>query len=256
MEKLTKKEIEDVSIGRKEEIGELIHKLVLQSKRSIETDLKVITGDIIQLTTLVLELVEKVSKTISLTSQEKLYIATDVITKSLEYVPRLSEEDKRDIQILIPNTIETIIEASKGRFSFGTNNKKKNNIKIDTVKVSNQLYDRLVKFIKKENYNGEMVVKNVTIIVVQLMSLVEEYPALTGSEKKVIVMNVMQQLVDESNNLFPDITEEQKSALNLGLNLLSGLIDTIIYSAKGKIYLNEVVENVKGCFRSCFAKRK
>lgn len=255
MENITKNEIDEVKIGRKDEIIDLINNLLIKVKKAIESDLKINMGDIVQLVTFVMELVEK--SPLTLTSKEKLYVATNVITKSLDDIPGLNKVDKDDIKLLVPNTIEIIAEASKGKFSFGKKkNKKENKIKVDTVKVSNQLYDRMIKFIKNNKYSPEDITKNIFIILTQVMSLIDEYPSLTGSEKKFIITNIMNKLVNDIDKIFPNITNEQKHALKFAMKMVPTLIDSLINAARGQIDINKIIKHVTGCFGRLFKKSK
>lgn len=237
--------------SRTERISELINEFIKKTISMIKSDIKINNGDVIQLVTYVMELVEK--SPLSLTSEEKLYVAVEVINGSIDQVPNLTDEDKRDIKLLVSNTIEIIVEASKGRFSFGKN-KKKNDVEIDTVKLTEQIYDRVKKLIKDKKYDAKTLSKNIFIILTQVMSMVDEYPSLTGAHKKAIVLAVFAKLVDEIDIIYPEITDDDKQLIRTAVVFLSPMIEQIINGIKGNIDINQVKNKLVGCFKRCCKK--
>lgn len=234
-------------MDRKQEILILIDALAQKTKEKVDSDIKMSTGDIVEITMYVMLLVER--SPITLSSEEKLEVATETIGKTLDLFTDLSEQDKQDLKTMIPSTIDTIIAASKGEFSFGKTSRPDGK-KVDTVKLAQKMYDRIVKFIKDEKFTADTISINVFIIVAQLMSMVEAYPSLTGIEKKIIVIEVMKRLEKDIYDLYPDMTAGQKQALHLGLMMVPTLIDRLVDAAKGTIDLNKIKESTVKCWGS------
>jgi len=156
-------------------------------------------------------------------------------------------QPKQYIKHLIPNAIETIIAASKGEFSFGKPSNPDGK-KVDTVKLAQKLYDRIAKFIKDEKFTADTITLNIFIIVAQLMSMIEEYPSLTGIEKKIVVLEIMKKIEKDILDFYPDMTIQQRQALKLSLMLLPSLIDKLVATASGAIDLNQIKENSVKCW--------
>jgi hypothetical protein len=232
----------------KKEIVEIIDNITKEVIRKIQHDIKINNGDVIKLITYVLILVEKIQK--PLTSEEKLYIATKVTENTIDEIPHLTEQDKKDIKQLIPNTIEIIVEASKGKFSFGKK-KKTNKQEVNTVDITRKIYKRLRKLIKDDNYDAKRLSANIFILLTQVMSMVDEYPYLSGQEKKEISTTVFSMLLNDIDTIFPDMTEEDKTLLIMSVRLLSPMIDNIIDGIRGKIDINKVKNWFSRTFEKC-----
>ncbi len=157
---------------------------------------------------------------------------------------------------MIPNTIEVIIKASKGQIKLDKKKKPKNKVKVDTVKISEQLYKRVVKFVKDQKYDASTISKNLFIITTQIMSLIEEYPYMSGSDKKVVVLSVMNKLVDHIKEIYPDATEEQIHMLRTAMKMMPSVIEAVVSAMKHNIDINAIIEQVSGCFRGICKKRK
>lgn len=228
----------------KKEIVEIIDNITRDVIRKIQHDIKINNGDIVRLVSYVMVLVEKIRK--PLTSEDKMYIAIKVVENTIDKIPHLNEKDKKDIKQLVPNTIEIIVEASKGRFSFGKK-KKTNKYEVDTVDITRKVYKRLRQLIQDNDYNAKTLSTNIFILLTQVMSMVESYPHLSGEEKKEIVMTVFTMLLDEIDVIYPDITESDKSLIIASVRLLSPMIDGIIDGIRGKIDINKIKSKFSGC---------
>jgi len=233
------------TMDRKQEILILIDSLVTKTQEKMESDIKMNAGDIVEITLYVMLLVERSPHTLS--GEDKLHVATETINKILDLLPDLSKEEKTELKNLIPGAIDTVIAASKGEFNFGKKNKTDGK-KVDTVKLAQKMYDRIVKFIKKEKFTADTISLNIFIILTQLMTMIQEYPSLTGIEKKIVALEVMKKLEKDILELYPDMSVEQKQALKLSLMMLPSLIDKLVDTASGAIDLNEVKEQTSKCW--------
>ena len=97
------------------------------------------------------------------------------------------------------------------------------------------MYNRIVNFIRNKRFTADTISLNLFIILTQLMIIIEEYPMLTGPEKKLLALDVMKKLEEHIFDLYPDMTIEQKQALTLALMMLPTLIDKLVETAKGHI---------------------
>jgi hypothetical protein len=87
---------------------------------------------------------------------------------------------------------------------------------------------------------------NIASIAVTAMQVVEKCSKLHGFEKKEVVINVINQLINEL-----PVDADAKLALTVTANaILPTLIDTIISAANGQLDLHTEVAKIKSCF-SC-----
>jgi hypothetical protein len=91
----------------------------------------------------------------------------------------------------------------------------------------NTLYNNLKDIIG----NGKISVANITSITINLMQIVDKYKNVKGLEKKKIVLDVLNRIVDDT---IDDKAEEQQLKLLLAISV-PVLIDTFIAIDKGEL---------------------
>lgn len=227
----------------------LISKITEKTLNIIETDIKINRGDITQLVVYVMEMVEKSS----ITGEEKLRVTIKVLNRSIDKQKNLSIEEKNNIKKLIPSTIEAIINVSKGKHNFNKKPKKSKS-KISSVKITEDLYNRLKNIIKEKKYNAPTLAKNLYIILPQIMIMVNEYPTLTGTDKKEIVLAVFDKLIDDIDNIFPNVTEENKILIKTSIRYLSPMIEQIINVVKDRVDINKIGNSIIDRLGKCCKK--
>ena len=104
------------------------------------------------------------------------------------------------------------------------------------------IYTAVVATIKK----GKLAPTDLIIIATSAMTIVQTYPSLSGAEKKAIVIEVVQRLVN-TTTLF---SEEDKAAANALIAVaLPPTIDAVVGAYNHTI---DLAKQKKGCF-SCLA---
>lgn len=94
---------------------------------------------------------------------------------------------------------------------------------------------------------------NIVEFVIRVMTLVEQQNNLNGLEKKAVVLEILQKLVDSYDKL----NENSKDKIKLLIrSIVPGIIDTIVMATKGILSINKKVEETvkKSCF-CCFSKK-
>jgi hypothetical protein len=117
------------------------------------------------------------------------------------------------------------------------------------VKTINSIYVQL-----REGFdNHQLDENNIVEFVVRVMSMVEQQKNLNGMEKKAVVMEILQRLVDSYERLNYDSKDKIKLLIRA---IVPGLIDTIVMATKGVLAVNKKIEEVvkKSCF-CCFSKK-
>tara|TARA_B100000780_G_scaffold19544_1_gene12623 strand:- start:897 stop:1511 length:615 start_codon:yes stop_codon:yes gene_type:complete len=182
-------------------------------------------GSIPQIITELMEFVEKMN----IPGSEKKKIVSEFVKGAL-HESALENDLKKDLILLIDNTIETIISASK----LNIVSKKKNNIKLNIKEITNLLYNRSKKLINSEGNPDQ----NVLLIVLTLVNLVEEYNYIGGPQKKQIVIVVIKRLSEDTDNHNIDLLATYSSVL----------IDTVVFAYKNKAIINDVLKTCCKCF--------
>jgi DNA mismatch repair ATPase MutS len=141
------------------------------------------------------------------------------------------------------NKLSTIQEVSVNETSTD------DNVIIDNLlATNNELLDKLsdlYKYIK--SIHGEKITPaNIVLIASELIQIVEKYKTLTGSQKKMLVINTIKKYVNEQNT-----TSDEKLALNIIIdNTLPHIIDGFVSAINGLLNFSKKVKKSKLC---CFS---
>ena len=115
------------------------------------------------------------------------------------------------------------------------------------ISTENELLDILGEIYKYMKIYGKRITNsNIVIITSQLIRVVEEYKTLTGSQKKMLVINTIKRLVNEtvSNN-------DEKIALLLVIdNTIPYMIDGFVDAINGNIKFDN--KKAKSCISNIF----
>jgi hypothetical protein len=104
--------------------------------------------------------------------------------------------------------------------------------------------NELYQYIKTVHQN-KITPMNIVLISSELIQVVEKYNTLTGTQKKMLVINVIKKIVNEESN-----TDEEKIALNIIIdNTLPLMIDGFISA------INGIMKFTKDSKKSKFFKR-
>jgi hypothetical protein len=106
-------------------------------------------------------------------------------------------------------------------------------------KISDTLYDTFINIVNEDDFT----ITKVITLTTSLMQAVDKYTELTGSEKKVIVLYVIERFIEDTNN------NTVKDILNTAKPLLPDIIDTIMNVDKRKIKIRakKLFESIKCC---------
>jgi len=100
------------------------------------------------------------------------------------------------------------------------------------------IYDEAKELVKDKEINETNIIQITTCI----MELVEEYPNITGEQKKKIVIMLISKLVDNS-----PLNDSKKNIVKTATNLiLPAAIDAIVSASKSKFILN-IRKKKHGC---------
>jgi hypothetical protein len=188
-------------------------------------------------------------------SDDKKNIVIKAFNRLILIDLNLCEYDQTLFLTSIINIIEIIITFSKNK-SNKHNNKKyflKDNENIDDIYLANlgqiiySIIDKITTIIIKKQYNADKLFVNIGTITNIIMVLVDKYLYLTGSEKKIIVLQVINTLFKERIRYIIEISEEKQEKLTMALDKVPMLIDILIAVQKGKYKINrkQILETKK-----------
>ena len=167
----------------------------------------------------------------------------------------LCEHDQTLFLASINNIIEIIIIRSKNK-SNKHNNKKhflKDNENIDDIYLANlgqiifSIINKIITIIIKKQYNADKLFVNIGTITNIIMTFVDKYLYLTGSEKKIIVLQVINTLFKEKIQYIIELSEDKKKKLIMAIDNVPILVDILIAVQKGKYKINrkQILETKK-----------
>lgn len=189
-----------------------------------------------------MEMVEVFKK---IPSADKCAIATRCIIEIIEKQDNIDNDTKNDLYLTIPGCIESIIQLTKGE---KVNRNKKGKDMIDSLYVTKRSTERIIEYIRMEDYDFSCILENIYLIVTQTIYIVGGYPSLSGADKKKIAVDVITHIIHEFQK-----TDTGKSIpdhyIKIVLDNLPTAIDTFISISNGVFTIN----NVKKCFSCCIS---
>ena len=125
---------------------------------------------------------------------------------------------------------------------------KDENVNIVEVSESVKTMETIYNQIRQGFDNYQIDENNIVEFVIRVMTLVEQHKNLNGLEKKAVVLEILQKLVDSYDRLNDSSKEKIKLLIRA---VVPGIIDTVVMATKGILSINKKVEEVvkKSCFR-------
>lgn len=119
---------------------------------------------------------------------------------------------------------------------------------VDIAGLVDDVYNTLKTILRMK----EVTIVNIVSISTTTMQIIEQYPQLSGAQKKTTALLVLHRVVDGL-----DKDEETKAALNLAIDtIVSKAIDFVIAASRGEVqFINDIQEKISGCIAKC-AKRE
>tara|TARA_A100001015_G_C14991058_1_gene713977 strand:- start:405 stop:1400 length:996 start_codon:yes stop_codon:yes gene_type:complete len=177
---------------------------------------------------------------------EKKEIVVQTLLNLINENLDISSEDKEFIVFMLDGLIETILKTSKKEINLATKHaQKKPSLDQSVGQIVDSLVDRCVTIIRVNQYDAENVIINIPIIVGMIMSIVENYKNLSGTEKKNVVVKVIKNLIGSRIPTFIDLNESHNKKLELVVQIVPSIIDVLIDVANGRYNINEVISFCK-----------
>lgn len=182
----------------------------------------------------ILEYIEDISKKNPALQLDKHQLALHLISNIINKYD-ISNEQKNKLIKLADNTIPFLIMATKKQLLIKKKVINNDNINIIIDNVYNDL-----KNLVQNNYTSESMSIRITEIVIQMMNIMMTYNV-NGINKKLIIDSVLKKLLTNITDIFPNISEDNLSTLQLAINTVPDSIDTLIAASKGQYNINKLV---------------
>jgi hypothetical protein len=201
--------------------------------------LKMNKQNVFMVITKAVELADKIEE---LEGYEKYVLVNNTMHLLIKEM-KIDALEKEFISISINSIINTIIDSSKGNL---LPQKKDKRINIDdTQRVSigqivATLLDKLLTIILKQKYKPEEIIVNITVFIGMIIKSVEEYKYLTPIEKKEVVLQTLDILINKKLPKLYKMNSKTKQMLGYALLMAPQTIDMLL-SIKDKYYdINKV----------------
>ena len=158
----------------------------------------------------------------------------------------LSDFDQRLFLSSMSNVIELVISCTNTKHC--NNEKKKFNNKtenIDDIVLANcgqiiySIIDKIATIVLKKQYTADKIFTNIATFTEILMILVDKYNYLTGSEKKMLVLQSIDKFIKNNLEYVIELSKSKKDDLIKALDAVPMIIDLFITVQKGKYKINK-----------------
>ena len=158
----------------------------------------------------------------------------------------LNEFDQRFFLSSLSNIIELIIVCT--RTKSNNYDKKHSTNKYDMSdditrancgQIIYSIVDKLTTIVLKKQYNADKLFTNIATITEILMILVDKYNYITGTEKKMIVLQAIHKFIYDKLEYIIELSPEKKQDLVNSLDSIPLTIDLFIALQKGKYKINK-----------------
>jgi len=191
------------------------------------------------------------------TNNNKKDIVTRALNRLISIDLELCDYDKKLFINTINNIIDLFVNCTKKNTLTDKNENHKNIDEIILAKpgqIIHSLIDKLTTIVVKKHYCIDKIFVNIVTLTNIVMILVDKYVYLSGVEKKIIVIQTMNNFIKERLKFIMDIDESKIDELTLSLDSIPLSIDLIISLKKGKykintkdeVYTHKVKKNIFG----------
>jgi len=192
---------------------------------------------------------------------DKKELVVSTIMKLVDDNPNILEEDKEFIEFMLDGLVETILKTSKKEIKLTTKNNKgktkgkqkkvEGKLKLSFGQIVDSLVDKCITIIKTNKYKAENIIINIPIMAGMVMSIVETYDYLSGTEKKNVVIKVIQKLIADKIPNLVDLNDSHTRKLQLVSQIIPSVIDILVEIANGKYKINELIGGFKKLCKCC-----
>ena len=177
------------------------------------------------------------------------YPAPVPVLTTLQEVKEVKEVQELPVLIPVINTTNntTQVTPDTSNTSNTTSISNTNTLLTNLEDLTKYVYTTL-------DSSGKITMLNIIIILTNLMHIVEQYKTLTGSQKKMLVIDTLKKVINEQYGNSPDEYTEKQMLLILINSSLPSIIDTLVSSINGEIKFKKSNNSSNSKFLSSFKK--
>ena len=204
-----------------------------------------------------MEFVENFNKKSNNTLDKKALVVS-TIHKLLDETTNIADFELDFIKFMLDGIIESMIKTSSKEINIGYDNKKykiskKNKLSIN--QIIDELHARCNIVIKENKYDADNILINIPVMVGMVMSLIEQFKYLNGTEKKAIIVRVIKKLLLETIPKTIQIKAEDEHKINILNTILPDLVDILIEVANHKYEINTTENCIKMLIKKLSCKK-
>ena len=222
-----------------ESLLDTVYSNIKQNLQGVELDL----SSIMLYTARTIEFVEVFNKK-SNSQLDKKNIVVTTIFKILDETTDLTDTELEFVKFMLDGIIESMIKTSTKEIKIKVPKKEKKQSKILSInQIIEELHIKCITIVKENKYDTNNILINIPVMVGMIMSLVEHYTQLNGTEKKAVIIKVVKKLMNESIPNCIQISDKDKQKIKILLNILPNMVDILIEISNNKYVINSSKSN-------------
>lgn len=206
------------------------------------------------------EWADSVKNKVKVHGLEKKELVEELMYRIQDKFEDAAEKVEVQVKYWMDKLIDVLVAAAKGNLHFneelrakcnGCIGRKQKGFNPKDITEIDEVTKTVHEEVKKSIVNKQFTAANFVVLVTLVMQIVEKFPTLSGSDKKVIAVQVIKRLIMEI-----PMPEGDKAAIELIVETtLSKTIDFIIAAASGEFDFGKLVTQMQALF-PCFYNMK
>lgn len=273
---VNKREINNIISDIDSHLDFIIDGIFVKIKYLIQSDLRLKSGDLLQLIIVVMETVQQYNKKLKnkLTQENIQSLVDKVLEKSVDFVENQYHVFSNETYKLIDKLTKpftSILWAANTLPTQRSISLNTGGMQVNTVDIYNKLYTRMTDLIK----TGKLAVQDEEFmqkLVINIFAFIKKFKNLDMEERKFLVYETIKNTVNNLKTLVPDIDEERFNIYKQMIQFLPGLVEKVEEVVNGKydlskinfeyiidnlddIFTEENINKFKSCFPFLFKKK-
>ena len=216
------------SILETNELNNIYHQIIIKLKILFSNDSE--ASNFLHLPLLIIETVEDLTRDQTVTSQDKLSLAKDVLEYCL-VKSNLKNIEKDYLKMMFPLMIESLISISNKKYRLYKRGQ------LDKVQIFDEIYNQIRATIYN-NFNLQEFTESFFKIILIIIDKVNDYKNILNHQKKVIVLSVINQIINKIYEIYNYCTTTDVNRIIFFNKFTSSYIDNVFNIYKNRSRLN------------------
>lgn len=197
---------------------------------------------------LVSKIYEIVDSTLKINKDKRDDYILKLITKLLKKNKVFEDDELEEMKNSIIKDIELIVNTASGNNKLQIKkNKKKGKDLLSVEDAINVVLDKVEGIIREKKYIGTEIIQEIIPLTTTVMELVEDFPNLSGIDKKTITLEIISKLVKEKMPKIIEIDEKTQKIINKLVDSLPMTIDIVISISRNRKKIGKKLKNIFKC---------